>query len=158
MIVRLVLAAVVTGALLAVSTPALSAAGVERTDAALERQLGALSDRLEHMVAADDPGEGASARVVATLRLPRRSLTSAGVERVTFRERGEVGVVTWQVGTGHRGRKLLVDAPLRPVGGGLTLAATGPHRLAFELAGRDGDPVVTVRRLAGERSREATDG
>ena len=155
--VRLVLAAVVTGALLAVSTPAISAAGVERTDATLERQLGALSDRLEHLVAADDPGQGASARVVATLRLPGRSLTSAGVERVAFREREGVGVVTWQVGAGHRGRHLLVDAPLHPVGGALTLAAAGTHRLAFELTGRDGAPVVTVRRLAEERSREATD-
>ncbi|MFC6862127.1 hypothetical protein ACFQGE_01480 [Halomicroarcula sp. GCM10025817] len=155
--VRLVLAAVVTGALLAVSTPAISAAGVERTDATLERQLGALSDRLEHLVAADDPGQGASARVVATLRLPGRSLTSAGVERVTFRERGGGGVVTWQVGAGHRGRHLLVDAPLRPVGGALTLAAAGTHRLAFELAGHDGAPVVTVRRLTGGQSREATD-
>lgn len=158
MIIRVLLAAVVTAALLAVSTPAISAAAVERSDATLERQAEELSDRLERMVAADDPTEHASARLVATLRLPGRSLTSAGVSQVRFRRRSGVGLVTWQVGATHRGSRVLVDAALRAVGNPLVLRRAGPHRLSFELEGSEHHPVVTVQRLGGPQPTEAANG
>lgn len=146
--VRLLLATVVTSGLLATSAPALSAASVERADAAVERQVRELSARLATFVATNDPTEDGSAQVVATLRIPSRSVTAASVERVTFEERGDAGVVTWQVGSDHQSRRVLVERPLRSEGGPLVLESSGSHRLVFSLRRDAGRSVVTVDRLA----------
>lgn len=149
MIVRLVLATVVTSGLLAASAPALSAASVERADAAVERQVRELATRLTTFVATNDPTEAGSAQIVATLRLPARSLTAAKVERVSFAERGGTGVVTWQVGADHQASRVLVERPLRPEDGALALESPGTHRLVFRLHRDAGRTVVTVDRAGG---------
>jgi hypothetical protein len=147
--VRLVLATVVTSGLLAASAPALSDASVDRTDAAVERQVRELSARLATFVATNDPTEDGNAQVVATLRLPARSITAATVERVTFTDRGGTGVVTWQVGADHRSSRVLVERPLRPEDGQLVLESSGSHRLVFSLHRDAGRSVVTVDRVGG---------
>lgn len=151
MILRIVLAVALTTALLATATPAIALAGADRSDGRVDRQLSALSDELETMVATDDPTTAEGARHVVELRLPDRSLTSSAVTRLRFYSREGVGVATWRVGDRATHSTRLAGAPLRAAGGGaLTLREPGTHRLVFALRSRDGETVLTVRRLGGE--------
>ena len=151
MILRVVLAVVLTTALLAIAAPAMADAGASRADSAMHRQLGALADDLGTMVETDDPTVGRGARHVAELRLPDRSLTSAAVTRVHFSSREGVALASWRVGDGTTGHTRLAGVPVRAVGGGaLTLREPGPHRLVFRLRSRAEEPVLTVKRLGGE--------
>lgn len=152
MILRVVLAVVLTTTLLAAAAPAMADAGASRADSAMHRQLGALAADLETMVETDDPTAGHGARHVAKVRLPDRSLTSAAVTRLRFHSREGVALAAWRVGNGTRhSSKRLAGVPVRAVGGGVvTLREPGTHRLAFELRSRAGAVVLTVKRLGGE--------
>lgn len=158
MILRVVLGAALTAALLAVTAPALSTAQADAADATVERQLSALSERLETMVATDDATLGRGARRVTAIRLPERTQTSAGVSSLRFHSREGVGVASWRVGDASGHSERLVGVPIRPAGGSLKLREPGVHRLAFGLRVRDGQTVVTVRRLAGTADRPGRDG
>lgn len=147
MIVRVALAVVTATALLAASAPAMSTARADRADATMDRQLSALSDRLESLAARDDATPEGSARRVLTVRIPARTLTTAAVDRLSFRTQNGNGVATWRVADRNRDRELLADLPVRPDGGKLVLRDTGPHRLAFTLVTDGGERAVTVRRL-----------
>lgn len=149
MILRVVLGAVLTAALLGVTAPALSAAQADATDAAVERRLTTLAERLQTMVATDDATPDRGARRIAEVRLPERTLTSAGVGSLRFHSREGVGVASWRAGDASAASSRLVGVPIRPATGSLTLREPGVHRLAFGLRTRDGRTVVTVRRLAG---------
>jgi len=149
-ILRVVLASVLTAALLAVALPAMADVGANRADSTMDRQLGALGEELETMVETDDPTAGRGARHVARLRLPDRSLTSAAVTRLRFASREGVAVASWRVGDNATSRTRLAGVPVRGPGGEpLTLREPGAHRLVFELRARAGKPVLTVRRLGG---------
>lgn len=152
MIFRVVLAVVLTAALLAVATPAMADAGASRADSTMDRRLETLSTDLGTMVETDDPTAGRGARHVVELRVPGRSLTSAAVTRLRFASREGVGVASWRVGDGaETGSKRLAGVPIRGAdSGALTLREPGTHRLVFELRSRAGEPVLTVRRLGGE--------
>ena len=152
MIVRVVLAVMLTAALLAVATPAMADAGATRADSAMDRQLTALSADLGTMVETDDPTAGPGARHVAELRLPGRSLTSAAVTELRFVTREGVALAAWRVGDDARSHARLAGVPVRTVGSGpLTIRESGSHRLVFELRSESGEPVLTVKRLGGER-------
>jgi len=150
-IFRVVLAVVLTTALLAVVTPAMADAGANRADSTMDRQLETLAADLGRMVGTDDPTAGRGARHVAELRLPGRSLTSAAVTRLRFDSREGVAVASWRVGDDAGSRTRVAGVPVRGVSGGaLTLREPGSHRLVFELRRRAGSPVLTVKRLGGE--------
>jgi hypothetical protein len=149
-ILRIVLATVLTAALLSVATPAMSAAGADRADSTIERQLATLADELETMVETDDPTRGPGARHVSELRVPARTLTSAGVSHVRFDSHEGVGLATWQTGDGGTGSARLAGVPIRAVDGSLTLRETGTHKLVFALRSRGDRPVLTVGRLDGD--------
>lgn len=151
MILRVVLGVVLTAAMVAAAAPAMSVGSADAADSTVQRQLDALSGDLETMVDTDDPTGGPGARHVAEIRLPARTLTSAGVARLRFSTRGDVGVATWRVGDDRTGRTRLAGVPIRADGGHLTLRESGTHRLAFGLRARSNGPVLTVRRLGGER-------
>jgi len=148
-IVRLVIGVVLTATLVAVATPAMSTVRVDAADSTVERQLTALGDRLQRLVATNYPTEGPGARHVTTLRLPERSVTSARVESIRLENRAGVGTATWRVAGGPPERHRLVGVPFRARDGNLTLKDTGPHRLAFRFRSRSTGPVLTVRRLGG---------
>ena len=152
MIVRVVVGVVLTAALFAVAAPMLTTGGADAADSTVDRQLTALRDRLTAMVATNDPTVGAGARHVTELRLPGRTLTSAGVSRLRLYGRDGVGVASWRVGGGHTGRARLGDVPLRaPDGGTLTFTEPDTHRLVFALRVRSNRTALTVYRLGGGR-------
>lgn len=152
MIVRVVLAVTLTTALLAVATPAMSAAGADRADSTMDRQLSALADDLGALVETNDPTVGPGASHVVALRLPDRSLTSVAVTQLRFHSREGVGLASWRVGDDATSHTRLAGVPIRAVdGGALTVREPGNHRLVFELRLRAGEPVLTVARLGGER-------
>lgn len=152
MILRVVLAVVLTATLLAVATPAMADAGADRADSSMERQLSSLESELGTMVETDDPTAGRGARHVAELRLPDQSLTSAAVTRLRFVARGGATVASWRVGDDATSHTRLAGAPVRGAGGeSMTLRKPGTYRLVFELRTRGGETVLTVARLDGER-------
>jgi hypothetical protein len=164
-----VVAVVLTAALLAVSLPALDSTRRDHTDAAVEAEVERLEaairdvDAREQAVRAGSPG----ARRVLTIRLPVRSWTDAGVARLaiggppestpsdgaTGRARPDV---VWQVAGGREHRRRFDGVRVAGRGtdgtGPLVLAEPGAHRLALSVADRDGRRVVVVRRL-GDDSR-----
>jgi len=148
-ILRIVLAIALTTALLAVALPAMSVAAADRTDSAIDRQMAALGESLGTMTATDDPTVGPGARHVAEIRLPARTLTSAGVNRLRLYTRESVALASWRVGDGGTNSARLAGLPLRADGGELTLREAGVHRLVFGLRSRAEGPVLTVRRLGG---------
>ena len=151
MILRVVLAVVLTAALLAAATPVIADAGANRADSSMDRQLGALAGDLETMVGTDDPTAGRGARHVVELTLPSRSLTSAAVDRLHLSTREGVALASWRIGDGTTSHVRLAGAPVRATdGGALTLRKSGTYRLAFELRSRAGETVLTVERLGGE--------
>lgn len=150
MIVRLVIAVVLTAALFAASAPMVSTARADAADSTLQRQLTALADRLQTMVATNDPTVGPGARHVTELTLPARTVTSAAVDRLRLGTSAGVGVASWRVGDAGGDTTRLVGAPIRGAdGGNLTLRDPGTHRLAFGLRRQSGRTVLTVRRLGG---------
>lgn len=157
MIVRLVLVAVVTAALLAASLPAIAVARDDRTEATVEKQLRDLAERLRTFVAANDPTRPPSARRVETITLPSRSLTSAGVERIRFRTEQGTGVASATVGSGTRSTVPLVDIPILSGDGPFTLTRNGSHRLVFELGLANGTGMLTVDRLRSPSSQRGHD-
>lgn len=157
MILRIVIGVAISAALVSVTAPALSTAQADSADATVERQLRALSDRLETMVATDDPTTGPGARRTVDIRLPAETQTSENIRELRFHNREGVGVATWRVDDAGGDSTRLVGVPIRPAGDDLTLAEPGVHRLVFALRLRDGESVLTVRRLSGEPNRTGSE-
>ena len=150
MILRVVVAVVLTAALFAVAVPAVSTARADAADSRVDRQLTALGERLERLVATNDPTPGPGARHVTELTLPARTFTSTAVTHLRLGTSEGIGVASWQVGDAHAGSTRLVGVPIRePDGGNLTLREAGIHRLVFGLRLRSNRTVMTVRRLGG---------
>lgn len=151
MILRLLVAVALTTALVAVAVPAITLGSADRTDGVIERQLTELERELSAMTDTDDPTAGPGARHVTELRLPERSLTTAGVRRLRFHSREGVALASWRVGDSATGKTRIAGVPVQADGGeSLTLREAGTHRLAFELQTRANRPVLTVDRLGGE--------
>lgn len=150
MIVRVVVAVVLTAALVAVSMPAVSTVRIDAADGHIDRQLTALGERLRTMVATNDPTTGPGARHVTELTLPARTVTSAAVTRLRLGTRAGAGVASWRVRDASTDRKRLAGVPIRGTdGGNFTLREPGTHRLVFGLRRQSNRTVVTVGRLGG---------
>ncbi len=146
--IRVVLAAVLLVAVAGVGTAAIETGRHDRTatrlDAGVERVERAarlLVDRADP-TAAGVPG----ARRTVTVRLPARSLSSAGV--ASFALRGDADTVTYRV-RGGRTRRHALPVDLRTLGGPVKLRTAGRHRLRLGLVGPP--TVVRVSRVAGSR-------
>lgn len=147
MIYRLAVAAVLTAALLAAAAPALAVARADATDHDVARQVADLSTRIERFVARNDPTPGGRARLVVTLRLPRRTPTTAAVRSFGLRTRAETAVATWHHGDDGSGRAVLAGLPLRSP---LALDGPGRYRLRVRLWLVDGAPALSVRRFKSD--------
>lgn len=149
MIVRTALGVMVTAALIGAVHPAISIARTDAAGSSLDRQLTALGDRLDRLVATNDPTVGPGARYVTTLRVPDEGQTNAGIDAVAFRTRSGIGIASWRVRDGTTHHIRLVGVPIRASEWDMTLNESGRHRLGFALRSESGAPVIRVRRMGG---------
>ncbi|MFC6836509.1 DUF7311 family protein [Halomarina ordinaria] len=145
MTLRVVLAVLLTVALVGVSLPAIDRAGVAASDAALDRRADGLATAAENVcldsapVAPGTPG----ARRSVPVTLPERSLARAGVERVRI----DAGGVHWRVrGAPPDDRRF--DVPVVVDADPLVLRGAGTHRLSLTCERRPDHPdgVAVLRR------------
>lgn len=147
--IRVVLAVVLTTALLGASLPAIDDARRDHTDAAIRAELRTVERAATSLLETDDPTDDGARRVV-TVRLPTRSWTDARTEEVTIGPAtdGRGGRFSWTVAGGTRQVRRLAEVPLRtPDGDPVSLTGTGRKRLVLSLDGSSAEPVVTVRRF-----------
>lgn len=151
--IRVVLAVVLTTALLGVSLPAIDDARRDHSETTVRTELQRVERAATDLLDTDDPTADGARRVV-TVHLPTRSWTDAGVDGVTISpsRTGSGGRFTWTVEGGTRTVRRLPDVPIRTNSHGapLTLNASGRHRLVLSLDGERGDPVVTVRTFTSD--------
>lgn len=154
MILRVVVAVALLTALVAASEPAVSTARADAADGAIERQIAALTAELRSLIATDDPTPQGDARRIVEITLPARSLTSAGVDRLRFYERGGVGVASWRIGT-QRHSERVAAVPIRSSADAGVLREAGSHRLVFSLRLSNGSRALTVDRFKSETGMRA---
>jgi hypothetical protein len=150
-VLRYVLAVVVATAILAVSLPALDAARIDRSEAAVDAELDSVVDRVERFVAEETavPPDVAGARTVVTLNLPVRSWSAAGVDHVTLgRSSSGHARFAWSVAGGRRHTRRVPDIRLALAADAQTIvfSSGGRHRLRLRLVRYDGEPVVVASR------------
>lgn len=144
--IRVVAAVVLAAALVAASLPAVGDARADRTAARLDSATVRIQDAARSLLATDEAVVGErGARRVVTVRLPARSLTSAGVTAFDLDCRRRC-TVTARLAGGTVHRRTLGDLPLRTRPGGLRLGRPGVHHLVLELRLVGGRAVVVVRR------------
>ncbi|ACV49163.1 MULTISPECIES: DUF7311 family protein [Halomicrobium] len=150
MIYRVVLAVVLATALVAATLGPIDDARRQRTSAMVSDQASEIERVADTLLETDDPLDGPGARRVVTLRVPTRTWTSGGVERVSLRPPTDQAParLSWLLTDGQPRTRQLPGVPLRtPDGGPVVLRRGGRHRLVLSLDGRPGAPVLTVRRL-----------
>ncbi len=150
--IRLVLAVVLTLALVGLSMPAVDRAGTVRTDERVGSDVATLDCAAAALLEHEElppPGTAGPRRIV-TLSLPSPSFTWAPVDYVVVGDAFDSGtdegrVVAYRVDGGAE-RLVHVDAPIRTAGGDpLVLRGSGEYDLVLTLE-RDAsdDPVVVV--------------
>ncbi|MBO4246856.1 ABC transporter [Halomicrobium sp. IBSBa] len=150
MIYRVVLAVVLATALVAATLGPIDDARRQRASATVSDQASDLERAADTLLETDDPIAGPGARRVVTLRVPPRTWTSGGVERVSLRPSTDQtpARLSWLLTGGQPRTRQLLGVPLRTADGSpVVLRRSGPHRLVISLDGRPGVPVLTVRRL-----------
>lgn len=161
---RVVVAVVLTVALLAVTLPALETARHDRSAQRVQGELDGLTAVIRDVHTREDavPAGRAGARRVVTIRLPARTWTDAGVEYVaiggsppdTGMDERTKTTFAWQV-TGQRPHERRLDIPVEggpPNEGPLIIRSPGVHRLAISRVRRGNRTVVVVQRLSGTES------
>lgn len=152
--IRVVLAVLLAAALLSISLPAIDAVGEERATAQMDRAV----ERIEASAVdlrQENPGPTArlGPRRVIDLRLPGRSLTTAGVEyiSITGREGGpaRISYALSEREPSHRD----LTVPIATPDGDVVLRSTGRHTILLRLVHREGDPTVVV----SHRDRDGSD-
>lgn len=146
---RAVVTVMLAVAVLAASLPLVTAVRVERADAAVNRELTAVSATVADLLARDDAVSGPGARRVVTIRLPERSMGSAGVVRVVLGAGPREDLLAWRIRGGDR-RHLRAPGPVTHRGHPLELRRAGRHRLVFGLVPDGAGRTVTVRRFKAE--------
>lgn len=150
MIVRVVLAALLAAALLAVSLPAVDDGRQRATDSQVRGEV----ERIERAAAALLATEEAVAdrsfapQRTVTLSLPERSWHRAAVDEWTVRpppDGGSMGRIRYGV-AGRPETTVTLDVPLRPAAGRLQLPGSGEYRLRLRLVRVDGERTVVVDR------------
>lgn len=150
--IRVVLAVVLTTALLGVSFPVIDEARRDHTETTVETELREVERAATSLLTTDDPAEDGARRIIE-IRLPARSWSDAGVDAVTIGKSraGNGGRLTWTAVGGRQQVRRLPDVPLRTDDGdSLGLEASGRHRLVLSLDGNRSDPVVTVRTFTSD--------
>lgn len=157
MMIRTVLAVALAAALVAVSQPAITQAGRERTATTVASEVDRFVERAEDLRDTDDAVAGPGARRIVTLSLPEDRRFAAGVDRVSFEPRvggddrddaNASSAIAWVIGGGDRHERVLERVRLdTPDGTPLVLSEPGHHRLVLSLRGSSANPTVHVRRL-----------
>lgn len=144
--IRVVLAVVLTLALLATSLPAIESARIDRTERVLQDDIAGVDDAAMDLRRTDEHVDGPGARRVVEIELPEHGWTAAGVEQVTI------------PGNGTPPSYRIAERPGRVVGTEsklvrpedrepITLRNPGRHRLLLTLSERDGERVVVIERF-----------
>lgn len=141
--IRVVLAALLSAAVVATALPAVERAQRHRAAELATDELADLRDAAERLAAANDPappGTSGATRAVA-VRVPRGVTLELGADGLSWRR-------------GAHDQRLRVEVPLS---GNVTLAERGRHRLRLSLVREGGVERVAVRRFkpepAANRSR-----
>ncbi|WP_338727724.1 hypothetical protein [Haladaptatus sp. DJG-WS-42] len=151
MILRVVLAALLATALVAVSLPAAERASIESTETQMRATMSHFQTAIEMLPAQTDPvsPEQSLTHHTITLRLPERTWTSARISHVIIEPTATGGVLRWQVSDGQPHALFIegvcVETPGHPEG--IEIVEPGTHRLGLTLETRTETTVVTVRRL-----------
>ncbi|WP_299334092.1 DUF7311 family protein [Haloplanus sp.] len=142
--IRIVLAAVLTVALLAAATPAIDEGRAARTAIHLDGETDRLYRATRSLLAYEDPTRPSvtGPRRIIRVRLPTRSWTAS---EATLRIDGEADLLAYRVGDGRPRRTAFRDVDLRTPDGPIRLRTPGRHRLVLSLV-RDNGTGVVVRR------------
>lgn len=149
---RLLLAAAVTAALLSTALPAVEDARADRVATSLDADAERTVRAVESLAHSEDPTRSLSTAPRRTVRvsLPARSWTAADLSYVAVGGRpdaeGSRPVLTYAFagGTGTE-RRLSLPVPLRTPDGPVVLREAGTHALSLSLLSRPEGPVVVVR-------------
>ncbi|SFF92424.1 hypothetical protein SAMN04488063_0814 [Halopelagius inordinatus] len=150
--IRLLLAAAVTAALLATALPAVEDARTERVAASLDADAERVVRATESLAYGEDPTQSLSTAPRRTVRLslPARSWTAADLSYVAVGGRPEETesrpVLTYAFSGGRETeRRLSLPVPLRTPDGPVVLRDSGTHTLSISLLSESEAPVVVVR-------------
>lgn len=144
--IRVVLAVVLSAAILGVSLPAIDDARADRTAARMDRAVDRVRDAAVTLLA-EDPARTRSLAAGRTVRihLPRRSWTASPVESLRIEGNGadRPATVCYDLPE-RRPVRYRIDTPLK-TDGPIVLQGHGTHRLRLVLLLRQDRPVVLVR-------------
>lgn len=147
MTVRVVVAVVLTLALVAVAAPAIDDAATARSEAVAAGEAAELAEAVETLAAEENAVEtGPPARRFVELRVPEPGPTADPV-RFTIRPGAangtEPAAVRYAVGA-DRSNSVRPDVAIRTPDGSLRIEEPTVHRLRLELVAGDGQPTVRI--------------
>ncbi|WP_121822208.1 DUF7311 family protein [Halostella salina] len=150
MIVRVVIAVLLAGALVAVSLPLVDDGRGRATDRQVRGEITRVERAAADLLATEETvaDRSRAPRRTVTVSLPERSWHRAGVEQLTVRPPPD-GASTGRIRYAVAGRPEAVatlDVPLRPADDSLELRGSGEYRLRLRLVRVDGDRTVVVDR------------
>lgn len=150
--IRPLLAAAVTAALLATALPAVEDARADRVATSLDADAERMVRAVESLAYGEDPTQSLSTAPRRTVRvsLPARSWTAADLSYVAVGGRPEAKgsrpVLTYAFsGETETERRLSLPVPLRTPDGPVVLREAGTHALSLSLLSRPEGPTVVVR-------------
>lgn len=155
---RVVIAVALAAALLATTMPALETAQRQRTATQLAGEADRLATAVADLRAREQATVGPGARRVVTVRIPQRDWTHAGTRYLAIGGRpGATGAAqdgaafAWRVDGGDEQWRHVPGLRVVPVetcgGRPIRLREPGTHRIALELAWRDGERLIRARRI-----------
>lgn len=147
--IRVVLAAILAVALVAVAAPAIESAGEARSETAVRAEVATIDRAATELLGSNEPPpvrERGARRIVA-VSFPDRSPTAAAVERVALEPAAEGTIARFRV-RGAEERTVHLDAPIvSPDGDPVALGGSGEIDLLLTLeTDGSGEPIVVVRR------------
>lgn len=149
---RFLLAAAVTAALLATALPAVEDARADRVASSLDADAERVGRAVESLAYGEDPTQSLSTAPRRTVRVtvPARSWTAADVSYVAVG--GRPGAADSRAvfsyafsGSGETERRLSLPVPLRTPDGPVVFRGAGTHALSLSLLSRPEGPVVVAR-------------
>lgn len=147
--IRVVLAVVLTVALVGLSMPAIERGGAVAAEETVRSEMAAIDRAATSLLETDDvPPDGQPGpRRYVTVTLPSESVTSATVASVSIERRDDASVARYRV-AGRAERLVHLEAPIVcACDGALVLEGTGERRLRLTLERTgDGDRIVVVER------------
>jgi hypothetical protein len=148
--VRVVLAVLLAGALVAVSLPAVDQGRERATDREVRDEIDRIDRAAAALVATEETVSDAShaPQRTVTVSLPKRSWHRAGVDRLAIRgpAAGSSETEVAYAVAGRARRVVTLDVPLHPSSETLELPGGGDYRLRLRLVRVDGERTVVVDR------------